>query len=323
MAYLLFEEDVRFLLSMKQALEAIEDAFRSLAAGEAVNFPRQRCAAPGIAINVLCSVSHKLDAAGLKTYPIVRTDVTVGSSFTFLVYRVSTGALIGVMEANTLGQIRTGATSGVAARYLARPNSRVMTLFGAGWQAESQAAAISCALPGLQRINVVGRSAKRTQQFCEQMRERLRIEVEVAPNVEQAVRDADIITTATGSHQPVFDGRWIKPGTHINAVGSNLAEKQEIDATSVARATRIFVDDWDVARSESGDLIAADTQLGLDWNSVHPLSSLVGNLLPGRKTPEDITLFESHGMGLEDLAAACCVLEQARRYGVGKQVPLH
>src|SRR5258706_6994284 len=158
MAQLLQEDDVRRLLTMDEALAAVEDAFRAVAHGEAVNVPRQRGAMPGVTINVLCAISTALDATGVKCYPIVRQDITVGSSFTMLVYKISTGALIGVLEADALGQIRTGAASGVATKYLARPESRGMTLFGAGWQARSQLEAISRVLPRLERINLVERA---------------------------------------------------------------------------------------------------------------------------------------------------------------------
>lgn len=322
MAQLLQEDDVRRLLTMDEALAAVEDAFRAVAHGEALNVPRQRGAMPGVTINVLCAISTALDATGVKCYPIVRQDVTVGSSFTMLVYQISTGALIGVLEANTLGQIRTGAASGVASKYLARSDSRVMTLFGAGWQAESQVEAVARVLPKLERINVLGRSPERTQRFCQVMAERLHLELIASRDPERAVAQADVITTVTGSREPLFDGRWLRPGVHINAVGSNFAEKQEIDATAVQRADCIVVDDLAVARIESGDLLAAEAQIGFDWNAVHPLCNIVAGIAPGRTSSQQITLFESHGLGLEDLAVASRALKLAQRQGVGIKIPL-
>jgi ornithine cyclodeaminase/alanine dehydrogenase-like protein (mu-crystallin family) len=138
MALLLLEKDVRSLLTMNEALSALEDAFRGVARGEAVNVPRHRGALSGVTINTMGAISTALDAIGVKCYPVVRQDITVGSSFTMLVYRISSGELIGILEANALSQIRTGAASGIATRYLAREDSRVMTLFGAGWQARTQ-----------------------------------------------------------------------------------------------------------------------------------------------------------------------------------------
>ena len=322
MATLLKEEDVRRLLTMDEALAAVEDAFRAVSRGEAINVPRQRGTLDGATINVLCAISTALDVMGIKCYPIVRRDVTVGSSFTMLVYKISTGALIGVLEADSLGQIRTGAASGIATKYLARRESRVMTIFGAGWQARSQLESISRVLPKLERVNVVGRSRERVQRFCVEMAERLHLELIPSSNPERAVMQADVVTTITGSSEPVFDGRWLRPGVHINAAGSNFAEKQELDATAVRRADRIVVDDPAVARIECGDLVNAEAKIGINWNAVRSLSEIVGGTMPGRACPEEITLFESHGLGLEDLAVACRVLEIARHQGIGMEIPL-
>ena len=145
----------------------------------------------------------------------------------------------------------------------------------------------------------------------------------MASDVERAVVEADVITTATGAHRPLFSGSWLRPGVHVNAIGSNFAEKQELDATAVRRASHIVVDDMAVARMESGDLIAADAEGKFDWSAVRPLSDVVGGLAPGRTTSEEITLFESQGIGLEDLAAACHVLKRARELGIGMEIPIH
>jgi ornithine cyclodeaminase/alanine dehydrogenase-like protein (mu-crystallin family) len=322
MALLLSEQDVRSLLTMDDALVAVEDAFRSIAHGTALNVPRQRGAMTGVTMNTLCAISTALDVTGVKCYPIVRQDVTVGSSLTMLVYRISTGALIGILEASVLSQIRTGAASGVAAKYLARAASRVMTLFGPGWQAESQLEALVRVLPKLERVNVIGRSPERARRFCDAMSKRLNLELVIAGEPQAAVMEADVITTATGAHTPVFDGRWLGPGTFVNAVGSNFADKRELDTVAVQRAQRIVVDDLAVARIESGDLLAAEAQAGLDWSAVVPLSEVVAGKVPGRTSPEDITLFESQGLALEDLAVAARVLELAGERGIGTEIPI-
>lgn len=323
MALLLLEADVRRLLPMDEALVVLEDAFRSVARDEAANFPRYRGARPGITLNVLSAISTKLDAAVVKVYPIVRQDVTVGSTLTILLYNRSTGALDAVLEGSSLGQIRTGAASGVAAKYMARAGSRVMTLFGAGFQAKTQIEALSRVLPQLERVNLVSRSTERAQQLCDAVMRSTPLQVVVASDIERAIAEADIITTATGAHRPLFSGNWLRAGVHVNAIGSNFAEKQELDAIAVRLANRIVVDDLEVAKMESGDLIAAHAQGQLDWGAVRPLSDVVGGLTPGRAGPEEITLFESQGIGLEDLAAACHVLKRARELGVGTEIPIH
>lgn len=322
MARLLKEEDVRALLTMDDALVAVEAAFRSASRGEAVNVSRHRGALNGATINAMGGMSTALDLMAMKIYPIVRQDVTVGSSFQVLAYRMSTGVLVGVLEAEYLAMVRTGAASGVASRHLARPESRVMTLFGAGWQARGQLDAIARAVPALARVNVVGRSAARVEQFCREMNGHRGLQVIAASDPERAVREADIVTTATGSATPVFDGRWLQPGVHVNAVGSNFAQKQEIDAAAVDRAHRIVVDDLAVARTECGDLLAAEVAARLDWSTIAALGDVVDGRLPGRTAPDQITLFESQGIGLEDLAMASLILQRAEARGVGIEIPL-
>lgn len=322
MAILLSDKDVGELLTMDAALAAVEAAFRDWANAAAINVPRQRGFLPGVTINTLSSISTALDAAGVKCYPIIRQDVTVSSSSTMLVYRISTGELVGVMESSTLGQIRTGAASGVATKYLARPDSRRMTMFGAGWQAESQLQAIARVMPRLERVSVISRSTERAQRFCEKMQPHVAAELVAAHDAKAAVQEADVITTITGSAVPVFDGRWLRPGVHINAAGSNFANKRELDTIAVKRADRIVADDVALARLESGDLLGAEAEAGFDWSSVHPLSDIVAGKASGRTSPDEVTLFESHGLGLEDLAAACRVLDVARERGVGMEIPI-
>jgi len=319
MARLLKEADVKRLLTMADAVTAVEEAFRSVAQSRALNVPRQRGTLAGATINTLAAVSHATDTIGVKCYPVVRQDITVGSSFTMLVYRASTGALLGILEADALGQIRTGAASAVATKYLARADSSRVCLFGAGWQARSQLAALTCVLDQIERVTVVGRSADRLHRFCEEMKY---LPFELAPSFDAkaAVREADIVITATGAREPLFDGRWLCPGTHINAMGSNYPDKRELDATAVQRSDSIVVDDLGVARTESGDLLAPDAKV--DWSAVHALADVVAGRAPGRTAPEQITLFESQGLGIEDLAVASRVLELAEQEGAGLQVAL-
>ena len=320
MSRLLKEEHVRRLLSMDDALAALEASFGDVARGRAVNVSRHRGTFAEASINAMGAISAALDTMGMKVYPIVRRDITVGSSFQMLVYRLSTGSLIGVLEVESLSQIRTGAASGVATRFLARPDSRVMTLFGAGWQARAQVDAIARVLPGLERVNVIGRSPERVRKFCAEMSGGSRLEFVMSSDPERAVREADVVTTVTGSSTPVFDGRWLTAGAHVNAVGSNFASKQELDTVAVERANRIVVDDIEVARVECGDLLAAGATF--DWSRARALSDVVAGAAPARATPDEITLFESQGIGLEDLAVASRVLELAERQGVGIEIPL-
>jgi ornithine cyclodeaminase/alanine dehydrogenase-like protein (mu-crystallin family) len=319
MAHLLREADVTRLLTMADAVTAVEEAFRFVAQSRALNVPRQRGTLGGATINTLAAVSHGTDTIGVKCYPIVRQDISVGSSFTMLVYKASSGALLGILEADALGQIRTGAASAVATKYLARPESSRVCLFGAGWQARSQLAALACVLDKIERVTVVGRSVDRLRCFCEEMKH---LPFELAPSFDPrvAVSEADVVITATGAREPLFDGRWLCPGTHINAMGSNYPDKRELDGAAVQRADLIVVDDLNVARMESGDLLSPDAKV--DWSAVRALADVVAGQAPRRTSPDQITLFESQGLGIEDLAVASRVLELAEQEGAGLQVPL-
>ena len=307
------------LLTMDAALGAVEDAFLSVASGDAVNMPRQRGVMPEATLNVLAALSRKLDAAVLKSYPVIRRDVTVGSSLTLLLYRLSTGSLEAIMEASLLGQVRTGAASGVAAKYMARPDSRVMTLFGAGFQAQSQVEALTRVLPnaraGQRRQPIAGASEAvlRRRDGCRRCRSRSYARIS----------SRRLRRRTWSPRPPARTSRFLTapgcgPGCMSMRSGSNYAQKRELDTLAVRRASRIVVDDIAVAKIESGDLIDRD----LDWSAIRPLSDVVAGRAPGRAARDEITLFESQGIGLEDLAVACHVLRRARESGCGIEIPI-
>ena len=314
---LLREPEVDELLTIPEAVEAVEEAFGLLGRGEAVNGVRRRGVAQAAVLNVMWALAPTLGAMGVKVYPVVRTDVTQGSSFMVLMYNLPGGGLDAILEAGVLGQRRTGAASAVATKYLANRDSETLTVFGAGWQAESQVEAVAQVLPRLSRVLVVGRSRDRLDKFVEKMRPRLGIPIETS-EAEGGVREADVLITATGSSEPLFDGTWLSPGTHVNAVGSNLAEKREIDAETLRRSSRVVADSVEVARLESGDLL----RNGFDFEDLEELGALVAGSVPGRRGASEITVFESQGLALEDLICAVRVLRRARELGVGMELPV-
>lgn len=317
MSLLLRETDVESLLPIPEAIEVVEKAFGLLGRGEATNYPRRRGTTQGAVLNVMWAMAPTLGAMGVKVYPIVRTDVTQGSSFTFLLYGLPEGKLEAILEADRLGQRRTGAASAVATQYLARPESETLTVFGSGWQAESQVEAVVRVLPRLRRVYVVGRSPKRRDAFIEKMRERLNLPVEAA-EAEEAVRVADVLITITGSTEPVFDGAWLKEGTHINAAGVSFPDKRELDAETLQRAGRVVADAAEAARIDSGDLL----RNSFEWERLEELGPIVAGDIPGRRTEEEITVFESQGLALQDLACAVRVLDRAREVGAGVKLPI-
>jgi ornithine cyclodeaminase/alanine dehydrogenase-like protein (mu-crystallin family) len=234
-----------------------------------------------------------------------------------MLYSTETGELLSVMEANRLGQMRTGAASAVAAKYMARPESGAVGILGTGWQARSQISALALVRP-VALVKAYSRDLQRRVVFAEEMTEELGADVVAVDSAEEAIEDADILVTATSARDPVLSGRWLRPGMHVNAVGSNWAARRELDADAVARADRIVVDDLEQARLEAGDLIAPVDEGVLDWSQVTELGAVVAGNAEGRRGADAITLFESQGIALEDVAAMKLAYELAVTQGVGE-----
>jgi len=317
MALLLTEADVERLLTMELALEAVEEAFREQAEGRAINEPRRRLRVPRVTLHVMSAAVLVRGVLGLKAY----TSFSGGARFLVLLYDAETGALVAVMEANTLGQMRTGAASGVATRYMARPEARTLGILGTGWQARSQVAAI-CAVRPIQRVLAYSRTPERREAFCREMAAKLGVEAVPAQRPEEVVVEADVLVTATTAHEPVFEGRHLPEGVHINAIGGNSLLRREFDDEVIRRARTIVVDSKDQARIECGEFLHAIERGRLTWEAVHELKDVVAGRLQARTHPSDITLFKSLGLALEDVAVAVRVLERARQEGLGQRVRL-
>jgi alanine dehydrogenase len=221
-----------------------------------------------------------------------------------------------------MGQLRTGAASGVATKYLARPDARVAAIVGTGGQARTQLEAIA-AVRQLESVRVYGRNAERRQEFAAEMSKRIGISVQAAESATQAARGADIICTATTASQPVLRGGDVSAGQHINAIGANHAHKRELDDDAVAKANVIFVDSLEQSRQEAGDLIIGFHHDEARWSRVKELSELAAGKVCGRSHDRDVTLFKSNGIASWDLAVATRVYAAARQYGLGRELPLH
>jgi alanine dehydrogenase len=317
MVLLLTEADVRSLLTMDMALQAVEEAMRGMAAGSAANLPRRRIALEGGALNLMASALPSLGAIGLKAY------TTFGGRTDFLVplYDSRTGRLLALIEGDWLGRLRTGAASGVATKYMARASARRMGLFGAGGQARTQLLAI-CAVRPIEQVHVYSRSAESRAAFVAEMQPQVTAELVAVDEPRAAVAGMDVIATMTTASQPVFSGEWVQPGTHINAAGSNHQRRREIDGETVRRAGRIAADWVEQARMECGDLIQAAAEGLLQWERVLEFAAIVGGQAPGRGSDEEITLFESQGISVWDVATAARVYALAKERGVGQSIPL-
>jgi alanine dehydrogenase len=312
---LLSEDDVRQVLTMETAMEAVEEGLRKLALDEAHNVPRSRVQTDHAMLHVLAASAKTFGVLGYKAY----CTSTKGAFFHLALHDGKTGALLAMMQADYLGQMRTGAASGVATQYMARPDAGEVGLFGAGKQARTQVMAV-CRARKVRRVQVYSRNEENRIAFAKEISTLCQIEVEPVPRPEQAAEDKDIVITATNSREPVVNGHWIAEGTHLNVIGSNFLTKAEIDAVTVRRCDIVVVDSKEQARLEAGDFVQALEDGSLHWADVHELGQVIVGRYTGRAHPQDVTLFKSLGIGIEDVAVASRVYAEAQAAGVGKLI---
>lgn len=316
MALFLTEADVEKLLRMDDALGAVEEVLRLQGNGAAINRPRSRVAMEGCTLHVMSAGIPAGKLLGLKAY----VSGQAGTRFLVNLYGAEEGRLLAVIEADRLGQMRTGAASGVATRHMAREDATSLGIIGTGWQARSQLQAI-CRVRPIARIAAFGRDPDRRRAFCAEMSAALGIEVEPAANAREAVTRRDIVVTATTARDPVLLGGWLAPGTHVNAMGSNVATKRELDEGAVRKAATIAVDSLEQAKIEGGDLLPLVEKGTLRWEEICELGEIVAGKRPGRQRDQEITLFESHGIALWDVAVGARIYEKAVAAGVGSALP--
>ena len=318
MTLLLTEADVRSLLTMPIALEVVEDSLRLQAKGELILHPRRRIRMPDNALLHYMAAGDSVHGyIGMKLYTVAKGT----ARFVVPLFRSTTGEMAALIEADALGQIRTGAASGVATKYLANPNARTAAIIGTGYQARTQLEAVA-AVRRLERVRAFGRDPERRAKFCREMSEKIGVPVEASKSGEEAVIGAEIVITATSATQVVLEGDQMAPGMHINAMGANWPQKRELDAAAVDRASLVVVDSIEQAKMEAGDLIQAFGEDASRWNAVQELANIVAGKTPGRASATQITLFKSNGIATWDVAAAARVYEMATAGGIGKSVPL-
>jgi len=317
--------DLERLLDPPAVIEAVEAAFREAAAGRAVALPRAvlQMTKGGLFLGMISALPRRR-ALGAKLITVVGANRARGLPTVHASYVLSdpeTGAPLAFMEAGFLTAIRTGATSAVAARYLARPDARRVACFGAGIQAEYQLHCLKAVLP-VESVSVVGRDLVRVQAFAARMRDELGVPVEVTRDPRTVVRGADVVTCATTSKRPVFSGRDLRPGTHVDAVGAFRPVTREIDTEGIRRAY-VVVDTYEGAWEEAGDLLIPIKARKIARRHVKAeLAEIVAGKKPGRVNAEQITLFKSVGWAPEDAAAARLAYDRAMAQGVGTEVSL-
>jgi len=302
---------------MPLAIEVVETISRRQAAGEVLVHPRRRFELPE------GKFFHHMAAADVTENIVATKQYTyVGGKLKFLVclFSMASGDLLAAIEADVLGQMRTGAASGVATKYLAKADARTAAIIGTGGQARTQLEAIAT-VRKLESVKVYGRDTGRRDEFAAEMAKRLGIKVSVAASSTEATKDAAIVCTATTANQAVVSGTDISPGAHINAIGANHMKKRELDAATVLKCDKIFVDSIQQSREEAGDLVLGFAGNEKHWGNVRELSSLVAGICLGRTSGTEITLFKSNGIAAWDLAAADCVYRLAQEKGLGRTLP--
>jgi ornithine cyclodeaminase/alanine dehydrogenase-like protein (mu-crystallin family) len=312
------ETEVRALLTMPMTVEAVEEISLKQTTGEVVVHPRRRFELPGGGFfHYMAAADFSAGFVAMKQYTYVKGELR----FLVPLYEMSTGDLLALIEADYMGQLRTGAASGVATKYLARKGSRVAAIIGTGGQARTQLEAIAV-VRKLESACAYGRDPVKRENFCKQMSDKLGIPVHPCASASEAVLGADIISTATTASQPVVNGADLSPGAHINAIGANHAHKRELDDEAVASADVIVVDSVEQSRQEAGDLIIAFHGDEICWTGVKRLSEIVAGKASGRTSDTEVTLFKSNGIASWDLAVAMKVYALARDKNLGRELPL-
>lgn len=312
------EAEVRELLTMPMAIAAVEDISRKQAQGSVTVHPRRRFELPAHGFfHYMGALDSGSGYVGMKIYTYMKGKLC----FLVPLYSAISGELLALIEANYMGQLRTGAASGVATKYLARKLAKTAAIIGTGGQARTQLEAIHN-VRMLDSVFVYGRDAQRRNHFSEEMSERLALNVYPAESAAAAVKNAEIICTATTSPHPVLHGQDLPQGVHINAIGANHAHKQELDEAAVSKANLIFVDSLAQSQQEAGDLVIPFAKQPQRWSAVHELADLVAGKTPGRANDAQITLFKSNGIAAWDLAVAEKVYTLAKDKGLGRELPL-
>ena len=322
---ILTHAEVERLLPMEECIGVMTEAMKALANGQVHNPLRMVVRPPDAAglMGLMPSYIGGANAAyGLKAVCVFPQNTAKGKDAhqgTVMLFSAETGELLALMNASAITAIRTAAVSGVATKLLAREDAGDLALLGSGVQAHTHIEAMACARP-IRRCRVASRSFEHAQRFAAEMRARFAFPVEPAESAEAAVRGADLIVTATNAREPVLKREWISPGAHLNVVGSSIPSTREVDAATMAAAS-LFVDRRESTLNEAGDYLFAAKEGAIGPEHIRAeIGEVLVGAKPGRTSPDEITLFKSLGLAVEDLASAQYVFSKARQVEIGAWV---
>ena len=318
MALFLNEQQVADLLPMKECIDALEESFAHAGAGSTDLKPRSRIRMPGGFFHFMSAADAGHKVFGFKAYPSFAGPG--GAKMMVMLYDYESGKLLSCMEGGRLGQIRTGAASGLATAYMAKKDATSLGLIGTGFQARTQLEAIA-AVRDLGEVKVFSRREERREEFARRSGERLGLRITPVGSAKECVSDVDIVAVITSARDPVLQAEWLKQGAHVNAAGGNHWMRREIDEATVTGADVIVVDDLDQAKIECGDLMWPEARGTFRWDMAHELQDVVAGRVAGRPSDDSLTLFESMGVALEDIAAAQLVYRKAVEQEIGQELP--
>ena len=314
MALYITESEVNKIINIKLALNSVEEAFQMMAKGEAVNKPRERLPLGSTSMNYMSAGIDTDNITGLKVY----VPNSGGTKFYVHIMNAETGEMISIIEANTLGQYRTGAASGIASKFLANSNSKNVLLVGSGFQSFTQALALD-EIFNLDEIFVYSRSKENRMNFIDRYQSKINSKLTQVDDINK-IYDIDIINIITNSKSPVINEVLVDKGTHINAAGSNHSLRRELDTKTILKADYIFVDDLDQARKECGDLIYPESLGLIQWRDVINFSDIFRFPERYSRKKNDITIFESQGLAIWDLVLANKLYKIAREDDLGTEI---
>jgi len=317
MVLYLSEDDIEQLLTMADAIEVVQDSFKQQGNRNIINNPRQRVCTGKSMLHYMAGALPHLGVMGYKAY----TSSKKGLMFRVFLHDMDNGELLSVMDGNYMGMIRTGAVTGVATRFMSREDSSSLGVFGTGFQSVGQIMAV-CKVRDITRIRIYGRDEERRIKFCGHMSEMLNMEVTPVSKPNDVLSDSDIVITSTSSSEPVFDGNFVERGTHINAIGGNFVFKREIDETTISKSDVISVESVEQCRFEAGELIPSIEKGRLHWDDLIELGYIVAGKEKGRNKTDEVTLFKSVGIAMEDICIAKHLYDMAGKTNTGRNLDI-
>lgn len=318
MAIFLSSQDISSLISMKDCIETIEKAYLQAGEGQTTMLPRVTLDTPRVPrfLKMLPASFAGWEAAGIHIYTVSGSGTLVK---VILIFDIPSGDLQAVVESDRIGWLVPGALSAVATQYLARKDARVLAVFGSGRQARSQVLSIPVVRP-LELIKIYSPQKSHRENFCNEMRKLLGINMIAVDSPEEAIKGSDILSTTTNSPEPIFDGNWVEPGTHINAIGAHRPDRRELDSVCIQRS-KVVVDSRDRALKEEGELLIPIREKTIVPDHIYgELGEIVAGQKPGRVDEKERTVLLSGGTGIEYVAMAIRLFQEAQKRGIGQEL---